>query len=614
MWTTRTCRPFARAVALAALCVLACACGGGGGGHAKNTPPTASFAASPSSGVAPLPVALDATASVDREGPIAAYAWNFGDGSAVAAGATSSHVYQSVGSFTVTLTVTDSKGATGTASRTITVTANAPPTAAFTAMPTSGLAPLTVTFDASASSDPDNTIAAYAWNFGDGSAVAAGATSSHVYQSAGSFTVTLTVTDSKGATGTASRTITVTANAPPIAAFTAAPAGGSAPLTVSFNASTSSDPDGSIVTYEWTFDDGASGTGPSTQHTYVNGGSFNVRLKVTDDRGGVGTTSRLIVVSSATAAAWYSVTEIPSLGGWYVEPSSVNKMGMATGFSYFDATDVAHAFVFNGRNSIDIGTLGGKASYGRDVNDFGDVVGNSNDPQGFSRAFLFVFGTMQDLGTLGGLTSEATGVNNAAQVVGRSDDKDGFVRAFLYENGQMRSLGTLGGDWSQASAINENGAVAGASTIANGERHAFIYSGGAMADVSGVAVDSVSGINDANDVIGMWTPPQGYPGLTGFLYRGGVMQSLVAGYSEPEAINNAGIVVGYAHFGQDGRAFIWDKTKGLQDLNSLIDPALGWTLQVAEGINDLGQIVAHGYRAGGASVAVLLTPAVKPSP
>ena len=79
------------------------------------------------------------------------------------------------------------------------------------------------------------------------------------------------------------------------------------------------------------------------------------------------------------------------------------------------------------------------------------------------------------------------------------------------------------------------------------------------------------------------------------------MQSLVAGYSEPEAINNAGIVVGYAHFVQDGRAFIWDKTKwGLQDLNSLIDPALGWTLQVAEGINDLGQIVAHGYRAGGA--------------
>ena len=55
--------------------------------------------------------------------------------------------------------------------------------------------------------------------------------------------------------------------------------------------------------------------------------------------------------------------------------------------------------------------------------------------------------------------------------------------------------------------------MAGASTIANGERHAFIYSGGAMADVSAVAVDSVSGINDANDVIGMWTPPLlGYPG------------------------------------------------------------------------------------------------------
>jgi probable HAF family extracellular repeat protein len=530
MSTTKVRRPLARAVALVAFCIVMSACGGGGGGGgAKNVPPTAAFTAAPTSGVSPLVVALDGSASTDREGPIAAYAWNFGDGSAVATGVTTGHTYLAAGSFTVTLTVTDGKGATGTADRTITVTTNVPPTASFTASPTTGFAPLTVALDASASRDPDGSIAIYEWNFGDG----------------------------------------------------------------------------------------ATGTGPTTQHIYVNVGSFQVTLKVTDDRGAVSTASQSITVVSGTAAAWYSVKEIPSLGGSSVEPSSVNNrmgmpMGMATGYSYFDATEVAHAFAFNGQTSFDIGTLGGKTSYGRDVNDYADIVGNSDNAQGYSHAFAFIYVTIKDLGTLGGFTSEATGINNAGQIVGRSDDKDGFVRAFLYENGQMRSLGTLGGDWSQASAINENGAVAGTSMTANGEVHAFVYSGGVMTDVSGVKVLTVSAINDSNDVVGMWLPPQGYAGYTGFIYRGGVMQSLVPGYSEPVGINNSGIVVGYAHFGQDGHAFVWDKTKGLQDLNSLIDPSLGWTLQVADGINDPGQIVAHGYRAGGASVAVLLTPAAKP--
>ena len=48
------------------------------------------------------------------------------------------------------------------------LTQNVAPTASFTATPTSGQAPLAVSFDASASSDPDGTIASYTWNFGDG--------------------------------------------------------------------------------------------------------------------------------------------------------------------------------------------------------------------------------------------------------------------------------------------------------------------------------------------------------------------------------------------------------------------------------------------------------------
>lgn len=85
---------------------------------------------------------------------------------------------------------------------------NQAPAARFTASPTSGVAPLKVTFDASGSSDPDGSIASYSWDFGDGSS-GSGVKVEHTYQSAGNYTVRLTVTDNGGATASAQQTITV---------------------------------------------------------------------------------------------------------------------------------------------------------------------------------------------------------------------------------------------------------------------------------------------------------------------------------------------------------------------------------------------------------------------
>jgi len=87
---------------------------------------------------------------------------------------------------------------------------NQPPVAALTASATSGVAPVTIAFDGSGSSDADGSLASYAWNFGDG-ATASGATASHTYITAGTFVATLTVTDNLGATSSTSTTITVTA-------------------------------------------------------------------------------------------------------------------------------------------------------------------------------------------------------------------------------------------------------------------------------------------------------------------------------------------------------------------------------------------------------------------
>lgn len=88
---------------------------------------------------------------------------------------------------------------------------NQSPVARATATPSSGLAPLAVSFNGSASSDPDGSVISWAWAFGDGGS-ASGATASHTYTAAGSYTAQLTVTDNQGATGSTSVPISVTAN------------------------------------------------------------------------------------------------------------------------------------------------------------------------------------------------------------------------------------------------------------------------------------------------------------------------------------------------------------------------------------------------------------------
>ena len=87
---------------------------------------------------------------------------------------------------------------------------NQPPTASFTASPSSGAAPLNVSLDASPSSDPDGTITDYFWDLGDGQ-TATTDTVSYTYSVADSYQVHLTVTDNDGASDTTTMDITATA-------------------------------------------------------------------------------------------------------------------------------------------------------------------------------------------------------------------------------------------------------------------------------------------------------------------------------------------------------------------------------------------------------------------
>jgi len=141
---------------------------------------------------------------------------------------------------------------------------------------------IAVQLDGSGSSDPDGTIASYAWTFGDGSS-GTGVSPSVTYSGAGSYTVTLTVTDNDGATSAAATTsVTVSAGLQPPVADAGGPYSGTVATAVSFDGTGSRDPDGSIVTYAWDFGDGNTGSGATPSHAYASGGVFTITLTVTD--------------------------------------------------------------------------------------------------------------------------------------------------------------------------------------------------------------------------------------------------------------------------------------------------------------------------------------------
>jgi len=168
-----------------------------------NQLPIAQIAASVIAGNSPLAVAFDGTGSIDPDGVITSHVWDFGDGSATVAAPQTTHIYttqENLETFVATLTVTDNGGATSQATQTIEVYRNpdavpgeGTPTARFTSDTFIGLAPLTVAFDARASTSGGGTIAACNWNFGD-DGTATGFQVTHTFIPDPEETTTYTVT------------------------------------------------------------------------------------------------------------------------------------------------------------------------------------------------------------------------------------------------------------------------------------------------------------------------------------------------------------------------------------------------------------------------------------
>jgi PKD repeat protein len=165
-----------------------------------NKPPKAALKASETTGKAPFLVTFDASRSKDSDGTIASYTFTFGDGSSVTtSNPVVTHTYVSAGKYTAGVVSTDNAGgASSPATAGVEAIANEPPTAAFRAEPSTGTAPLSVTFT-DQSKDSDGQVVAVRWNFGDG-ATTTERNPTHLYIAPGKFVVTLTATDDNGAT------------------------------------------------------------------------------------------------------------------------------------------------------------------------------------------------------------------------------------------------------------------------------------------------------------------------------------------------------------------------------------------------------------------------------
>ncbi len=266
-------------------------------------------------------VQFNGSASSDPDGDTLTYYWTFGDGG-TSTSCNPVHTYTSPGTYTATLTVNDS-ALSDSDSCVITVNpayVNHPPVANAGPDKTT-MVNQALQFSGAGSSDPDGDELTYRWNFGDGG-TATQCNVTHTYAYEGTYTATLNVSD--GELYDEDQAIVVVSAQPPENEPPNACAGlGFSVLSlvpVTFNASCSYDPDGTIVSYHWDFGDGnnTTETGPYTTHTYSSPRTYTVRLTITDNSGATGTETISVQVLNRQPTASLSFTPSNPLDGTVV--------------------------------------------------------------------------------------------------------------------------------------------------------------------------------------------------------------------------------------------------------------------------------------------------------
>lgn len=325
----------------------------------------------------------------------------------------------------------------------------------------------------------------------------------------------------------------------------------------------------------------------------------------------------LAAPGAALAAPLYTLTVV---GGAGSEANDINAFGQMVGTQRSGTGGGAdlRAFYFDGSTSIDLSPVVGFRSIASHLNDSGTIVGTVYSGVS-SSAFAYAAGALLPLPLPLPLSrdSEAGGINNAGTIVGGATlPVDGICcgyRAFTYGGGVLTDLGvTDGGFQSVGAAINDAGHVAGTAVLepgGGGPERPFFYSSGVMQDLGTFGGQYGHGwsINNHDQVVG----EIGAPYLDGntvslyprhaFLYGGGIVTDLGAvlyeGDSSAHDINDKGDVVGWTDTALGRQAFLY-AAGSMVLLDTLLDPVLGWTVQEANSINELGQIAGTACKSG----------------
>lgn len=298
----------------------------------------------------------------------------------------------------------------------------------------------------------------------------------------------------------------------------------------------------------------------------------------------------------ALAEPIYSMSFLPA--GF--EATAMNNAGRIVGNTREGAS------IWDGASLINLGL--GANSFGYAINNRGDIAGALNGAYG--QPFLYASGTVRPAGPVldAFQSGRASGLNDLGHIAGEYATFGGDQHAWSDANGSVHMLGTLRGwdTWSVATAINNRGQVVGSSTYEGADSpwtgHAFLYQDGTMHDLGSLGgFDSwANDINDAGHIVG-WSTDETEDRVP-FLYADGTMRHLgkIDGYSafgEAKAINNAGMVVGWAQYtGSEAiDAFLYLGGQ-MTNLNRLVDGADGWTVVEAYDINDAQQILGKACR------------------
>lgn len=343
-----------------------------------------------------------------------------------------------------------------------------------------------------------------------------------------------------------------------------------------------------------------------------------------------------VVVPNASGEVQYNLTDLGRLPeGSFSWAFGINDSGQIVGWADYNGGSNSCAFLWQNSGGMQyLSTLELQAQSAAAINNNGQVVGAALTATNSQCGFLWQVsnGMTAILPLPGDSSCHACNINNNGQVVGRSNRDYGQVhtqQAIIWESGQeTQCIGTLPGySYSSAVGINDSGQVVGTAINNSGVEQAFLWQSTVGIQTLGTLGGSSSGataINGPGQVVG--TSQDSTGSWRAFLWQSATgMQDLglLPGYTRSTAtdINANGKIVGYltATSGNDGfvitefeHAFIWDANSGMVELNTLIDPSLGWTLTYAEAINDNGWIVGSGYGPDGHPNAFLLTPVPEP--